>query len=142
MDQTQELYNRLQLRDLVERYAKGADTQDGDLWLQVFTKDAELNTSRGLIVGHDALAATPPKLSRYRATMHLVGNHYVEFHGDSAASGQAYCVAHHLREVDGVEKDYVMMIRYDDDYVNVDGQWRIAKRTLNLLWDEDRPTKL
>jgi hypothetical protein len=142
MDRNEEMWNRLQLRDLVERYAKGADTRDGDLWLQVFTKDALLNTSRGELIGHEALFATPPKLARYKATMHLVGNHYVEFLGDSEATGQAYCVAHHLRDVDGVEKDYVMMIRYDDHYVRVDGDWRIDNRKLNLLWEEDRPTKL
>lgn len=141
MDKNEELWARLALRDLVEQYAKGADTRDGVLYADVFTDDGYLHTSRGEIIGREALLATAPKLARYKATMHLVGNHYVAFDGDDRATGEAYCIAHHLRDVDGVEMDYVMMIRYDDHYVRAGDAWKIKERRLNLLWDEDRVTK-
>jgi hypothetical protein len=141
VDQDQELRDRMALRLLVEQYARGADARDPELYAGAFTDDAVLHTNRGEVRGRDELLAVPPRLGRYDATMHLIGNHYVWFGDgpDAGATGETYCVAHHKYERDGVGRVYVMMIRYDDEYVRVGGGWKIAVRRLTLLWDEDRP---
>ena len=88
MNQLQEVADRLALRALVEQYAKGADNRSPELFGGAFTKDGVLNTSRGEVIGGDAIAALAPKLGRYRATMHMIGNHYVDFVDDDHAKGE------------------------------------------------------
>jgi uncharacterized protein (TIGR02246 family) len=133
-----ETADRLALRNLVEQYARGADTRDAVLFADVFTDDAVLVTNRGEVRGREELLTIAPRLGRYRATMHLVANHYVDFHDGDHASGVTYCQASHMREVDGVDMVYVMMIVYHDVYVRETRGWRIAERRLEVLWDEDR----
>jgi hypothetical protein len=133
--------DRLRLRQLVEQYARGADTRDAVLFADVFTDDAVLYTSTGEIRGRTDLLKVAPRLARYRATMHLVGNHYVTFDGAGHAHGLAYCDASHMREVEGVDWVYVMRIVYHDVYVRETSGWRIRERRLELLWDEDRPLR-
>ena len=65
---------------------------------------------------------------------HFVGNHRVELDGD-AATGDTYCIAHHLTGKD----DYVMHIRYEDTYVRTSAGWRIQTRDLHLLWTANLP---
>ncbi len=131
----------LALRALVEQYARGADTRDAELYADAFTDDAYLHTGRGEIVGRDALITVAPRLARYRVTMHLVANHYVDFDGDDRATGVTYCQASHVRDVEGIDWVYVMQIVYHDVYVREPRGWRIKERRLELLWDEDRPLK-
>jgi uncharacterized protein (TIGR02246 family) len=129
----------LALRALVEQYARAADERDAELYADVFTDDALLDTGRSEVVGREALLTIAPRLARYRVTMHLVGNHHVVFDGDDAAHGQVYCQASHVREVDGVDWVYVMMIVYADVYVREPRGWRIRERRLDVRWTEDRP---
>jgi hypothetical protein len=143
----EEARDRLELRRLVEQYALGADERDAVLYADVFTDDAVLFTNMGEVRGRDALLTIAPKLGRYRVTMHLVANHYVDFAPaepggvPDEAAGSAYCIAKHVYEKDDVERVYVMHIRYHDQYRRVDGNWRIAERRLQLLWDEDHPLR-
>ena len=133
--------DRLALRLLAEQYARGADTCDAELYADVFTDDAVLDTSRSTVEGREDLLTVAPRLSRYEATMHFVGNHDVVFDPDDAdrATGLVYCVAEHIYLVDGQRRNYVMNIRYHDDYVRGTDGWRIGRRRLELLWDDDRP---
>ena len=141
MNQIQEVADRLALRALVEQYAKGADNRSPELFGGAFTKDGVLNTSRGEVIGGDAIAALAPKLGRYKATMHMIGNHYVEFVDDDHATGETYCMASHVYDSEGVDRVYVMAIRYQDAYVRTANGWRMSARTLTLQWDEDRPLR-
>ncbi len=141
MAQTDETSDRLALRRLAEQYARGADTRDAELYADVFTDDGVLVTTRGEVTGREELLTIAPRLGRYRATMHLVGNHYAEFQDADHATGIAYCQASHVTARDEGDTVYVMQIVYHDDYVREPRGWRIAKRRLELLWDEDRPLK-
>jgi hypothetical protein len=62
-------------------------------------------------------------------TMHVIGNHLADVHGDTA-TGLTYCIAHHLRED---RTDLVMMVRYVDRYSpGSDGVWLIADRSVEI----------
>jgi hypothetical protein len=131
--------DRIALRNLVDSYAAGCDRRDIDLLRSCFV-DGGTNTVHWL--DRDATSMTAPKdleriptgLARYDKTFHFVGNHVVDLDGD-AASGDAYCFAHHLTG----RNDFVMAIRYEDVYSRTPEGWRIATRDLRLLWTADQP---
>jgi uncharacterized protein (TIGR02246 family) len=133
--------DRSALRRLVEKYARAADQRDAVGYADVFTDDAVLVTQVGEVRGRERLLTIAPRLERYRVTMHIVANHYVDFDESdpTRATGAAYCVARHVHEVEGIDRVYVMHIRYDDVYRKTGDDWRIAERRLDVLWTEDHP---
>jgi hypothetical protein len=92
--------------------------------------------------GRAEIAEAIKGLSRYDVTMHSVSNHYVVLNGD-AATGETYCRATHVRPVEGgapeARENYVMNIRYLDDYIRLPEGWRIAKRELQVEFTEVFP---
>jgi hypothetical protein len=122
-----------ELRQLVERYAFGCDHQDEALLRSVFVDGAVLNVHRSdrpsTMTMPDDVGRIPKGLSRYDHTFHFVGNHRCEVDGDSA-TGETYCFAHHVTGTD----NFVMTIRYEDQYVRTADGWRIKQRDLRLLW--------
>ncbi|HMC69221.1 MAG TPA: nuclear transport factor 2 family protein, partial [Mycobacteriales bacterium] len=59
----------------------------------------------------------------------FVANHRCDVQGDTA-TGETYCIAHHVKGTD----DFVMHIRYEDQYVRTPDGWRMKQRDLRLLW--------
>jgi uncharacterized protein (TIGR02246 family) len=139
MAQTDETSDRVALRMLVEQYARGADTRDAALYADVFSDDGVLITSRGEVKGREELLTIAPRLARYKATMHLVANHSVDFQDADHATGITYCQASHVTAGDAGDRVYVMNIVYHDVYVREPRGWRIANRRLEVPWVEDRP---
>jgi hypothetical protein len=131
--------DRLALRHLVDSYAIGCDRRDIDILRSVFVEGGT-NTVHWLDRDPTSMTAPadleriPTGLARYDQTFHFVGNHRVELDGD-AATGDTYCIAHHLTGKD----DYVMHIRYEDTYVRTSAGWRIQTRDLHLLWTANLP---
>lgn len=136
----------VELRALAENYAYGADRGDRDTFLSAFHPDARLvvfiNTDdeepRSVRDGHEALGAIPDMLRRYDKTFHFIGNHRYNVDGD-AATGEVYCMAHHMtKDVHGAT-DFVMLIRYEDNYRrDAAGAWLIAERVVRPQWTESR----
>lgn len=149
-DELSYLLDRLALRDLVEGYAFRVDGDDPADAALLFAPDGELRIFHAgqtdpvrERIGREAIATAMTGLSRYDRTLHVVANHAVEIDGDTA-TGRSYCLAHHVREVEGPDgvaapSDYVMHIRYLDRYVRLDEGWRIAQRHLQVEFTEDRP---
>jgi len=86
----------------------------------------------------EALAPVFDNLNQYAATMHFVGQSTIFSLSGDRATGEAYCIAHHLT-VDG-EKRRVMVayLRYRDVFVKMDGTWLFAERLLYVDWLEER----
>jgi hypothetical protein len=130
--------DRLALRDLVEGYAHGCDARDADVLRACFADGATLTVHWS---GRDATTMTFPagaehiaaSLARYDRTLHFIGNHRAEVHGDDA-TGITYCFAHHITGTD----DHVMAIRYHDTYRRTPDGWRIVERHLHEDWTEAR----
>jgi hypothetical protein len=136
-----ELADRVALRDLVDAYGIAVDDRDAAAYTAMFVPDGRLTvyafgseTPTADYRG-EGLGGLIEFVSRYPATLHFVGNHVCELDGD-AASGQTYCLAHHLR---GDDSTMLLVARYRDVYARVDGGWRFASRDCRLLWREDRP---
>jgi uncharacterized protein (TIGR02246 family) len=142
----QELVDRLALRQLVEAYARGADRRDAEGMAELFTDNGRLaiydgqpGTSEPTADrrGRGDIASAMAGLNRYEVTTHLLGQQTVELDGDRA-TGETYCLAHHLSHRDGARENRVMSIRYLDSYVRSHGRWLIEERLLAVDWVETR----
>jgi SnoaL-like domain len=140
---------QLELRAVAERYASGVDRRDAALIVSAFHADgrlsihdpAESEQPTAVIVGHDQLGQMAERIARFDRTFHLLGNSRYEVSGDTA-SGEVYCIAHHLTR-DGEPTDYVMYIRYQDEYRRSgDSRWRITARRLFVDWTDVQPVTL
>lgn len=77
-------------------------------------------------------------LNRYQATMHFLGQSTIASLGERQATGQTYCLAHHLT-VDGDQRRLMIAaLRYEDIYAKADGAWLFAERRLYVDWLEER----
>jgi hypothetical protein len=139
--------DELALRRLAALYARAADRDLPETFAGVFLPDARLRVYRPSdtdtpstdITGHEALAGVPGKLAgRHARTFHFLGQSTYDI-GDDEASGEVYCLAHHLTADPDGGTDYVMHMRYLDTYRRGDdGEWRIAERTAHVDWTETR----
>ena len=86
----------------------------------------------------DALAPVFADLNKYDATTHFVGQSTIFTLSADRATGEAYCLAHHVT-VDG-EKRRLMIasLRYYDTFVKGDGGWLFAERQLYVDWVDER----
>jgi ketosteroid isomerase-like protein len=142
-----EAADRLAIRELVEAYAHCADRRDAKAQMALFTADTHFvvymnskdpNPSQELH-SRDALAPVFADLNQYSATTHFVGQSTIFTLTGDRATGEAYCLAHHLT-VDGERRRLmVASLRYLDTFVKKDGAWLFAERLLYVDWLEERP---
>jgi len=133
-----ETADRLALRALVDRYARIPDDRDYALVAEVFAADAALLGPGFALEGLEQIRAGMQAIEQYDATLHCMHNHLVELEGDSA-TGDLWCVANHLYERDGVRRKLDWGIRYRDRYRREPAGWRIARRELRVVWEQDLP---
>ncbi len=130
-----------ELRQLAYRYARMIDRRDWQAIPEVFAVDASLEGPGYAMRGHDELRSGLAAIEMFSATLHCVHNLIVCVEGETA-SGEIYCVANHVHEKDGVALKLDMGIRYEDRYVRSEGGWRIAERSLILIWQQELPLEL
>lgn len=130
-----------QLRDLAYRYARMMDRRHFDWLPEVFAEDGALIGPGYEMKGFDQLRAGLAALEQFSATLHGVLNTYFEIDGDSA-TGEVYCVANHVHEVDGVPFKLDMGIRYEDQYARQANGWVIVRRFFNMVWETDTPMRV
>jgi hypothetical protein len=137
------LADRLALRELVDAYALAVDRRDEAWFRSLWLPDARLTTQQGDGVpqtdlhGVDAIAQVTTLIGRFVLTLHLVANHVCQVDDDGDhATGEAYCIGHHLTPTgDGRHDDLVMAIRYVDRYQrDGTGAWRFASREVRKQW--------
>ena len=141
-----EAADRLAIRELVEAYAHCADRRDAKGQMALFTPDTHFvvymnardPTPSQELHSREALAPVFADLNQYAATTHFVGQSTIFTLTVDRASGEAYCLAHHLT-VDGERRRLmVASLRYLDTFVKKDGAWLFAERLLYVDWMEER----
>jgi hypothetical protein len=71
--------------------------------------------------------------------MHFVGQSTIFSLKGDRATGEAYCIAHHLT-VEGEKRGLMIAyLRYLDTFAKIDGAWLFAERLLYVDWLEERP---
>jgi len=141
-----EAADRLAIRELVDAYSHCADRRDAKGQMALFTKDTHF------VVYMDAKSSTPSMelnrredlapvfgdLNKYEATTHFNGQNTVVLDGDRA-TGELYCIAHHVSSSGGKRTIFVASLRYYDTFVKADGTWLFAERKLLVDWTDTRP---
>ncbi len=142
-----EAADRLAIKNLIDAYGHDADRREAEKQASLFTPDATLENVHNepgkekettTLRGRKALVAGFETLKKFEVTMHVNGQSTIELHGDTA-TGETYCLAHHIYMDNGKRMFMIMGIRYYDIIVRVDGEWLFAKRQLNFDWVDRRP---
>jgi len=141
-----EAADRLAIRELIESYAHCADRRDAKGQMSLFTPDthfvvymnAKDPTPSQELRSRDALAPIFAELNKYEATTHFLGQSTIFTLSKDQATGEAYCLAHHVTLESGKRRLMLASLRYLDTFVKVDGSWFFSERLLNVDWVEER----
>jgi hypothetical protein len=141
-----EVADRLAIRELVEAYAHCADRRDAKGQMSLFTADthfvvymnAKDPTPSQELHSREALAPVFADLNKYDATTHFVGQSTIFTLTKDRATGEAYCLAHHVTVDGGKRRLMVASLRYLDTFVKMDSAWLFAERLLYVDWVDER----
>ena len=147
--------NRLDLADLVARYAAYVDDRRVEEAAALFTRDAALVlpapparlTPERTCTGRAEIASALREAAAFPLTRHTVQGQLFNAQGSSdagaRAAGRVLCTAHHLRRrTSGALTDLVWQLRYTDTYLRKEEGWRIARREVRIDWIETRSPRL
>src|SRR5690348_8359354 len=141
-----EAADRLAIRELVEAYAHCADRRYSKGQMSLFTADTHFEVYMNAkdskpsmeLHSREALAPVFADLNKYDATAHFVGQSTIFTITSDRATGEAYCLAHHVT-VNGAKRTLMLAsLRYLDTFVKMDGAWLFAERLLYVDWQEER----
>jgi SnoaL-like domain len=141
-----EAADRLAIRELVEAYAHCADRRDAKGQMSLFTPDTHFvvfmnandPTPSQELHSREALAPVFADLNKYDATTHFVGQSTIFTLTSDRATGEAYCLAHHITVDGGKRRLMLASLRYLDTFVKLDGAWLFSERILYVDWLEER----
>ena len=141
-----EAADRLAIRELVEAYAHCADRRDANGQMSLFTADthfvvymnAKDATPSQELHSREALSPVFADLNKYDATTHFLGQSTIFTLAEDSATGEAYCLAHHVTLEGGKRRLMLASLRYLDTFVKNDGSWLFAERRLYVDWMEER----
>src|ERR1700756_5791397 len=96
--------DRLAIRELVEAYAHCADTREAEDQMALFTMDSHFvvymdpkNTKPSMeLHTRSELAPVFADLNQYETTMHFIGQSTILSLTKTTATGEVYCLAHHV----------------------------------------------
>jgi hypothetical protein len=137
----EELENVRALRELVDNFSLLADQKEVWKQTELFTKDAKVDSyANGTLVsslkGIEQIGkAFESFLANFETVYHINGQHVVEINGDKA-EGTLYCRVDLISSENGKKINNASAVSYKDEYVYEDGQWLIAKRTSNFVWND------
>jgi hypothetical protein len=141
----EEAADRLAIRQLVDAYAHCADRRDCEGQMALFTEDtrflvfmnAKDSAPSQTIIRREDLRPVFEDLRQYEATTHFNGQSTVVLNG-AEATGESYCLAHHVKAQDGRRTLMVASIRYIDTFAKRAGKWLFSERRLMVDWIETR----
>lgn len=127
------LRDREELKMLYQRYAFGIDTRDFEIVRSVFHPDCVVagTLEKGSLEPY--LEGIEAALPAWEATMHFMGNQYVEITGDSAHV-ETWVVGYHMEAPASPLQHLVLGLRYQDDVVRTDAGWKIIRRNTIKQW--------
>ena len=123
------LEDRAAISDQMFRYARATDWYETDGHREVFVEDCVFASPHsGDVHGVDAVVAWMERaLAQFEATQHLIGNISIEFTAENSATAVSYVRAWH-RYRDHGRPDMVLWGEYHDQWLRIDGRWRIKER--------------
>jgi len=142
----EEAADRLAIRELVDGYAHCADRRDAEGQMALFTVNTHFVVYMNAkdpkpsmeLHSREELAPVFADLNKYEATTHFVGQSTIFTLTGDGATGETYCLAHHITVDGGTRRLMVASLRYLDTFVKMDDTWLFAERLLFVDWQEER----
>lgn len=138
-----DLRDRLEIADVLARYASAIDERDWKRLATCFTPDAIGAYGPGAPrEGYPAIEALcRATLEPLDASQHLVGSIEIRVEDDRARS-RCSVQAQHIRRGLSEGDSYLLGGTYRDDWIRTADGWRIRRRELRVLWVEGNPAVL
>ena len=141
-----EAADRLAIREHVEAYAHCADRRDAEGQMSLFTANTHFVVYMNAkdpkpsmeLHSREALAPVFAELNKYDATTHFIGQSTIFTLSGDRATGEAYCLAHHVTVDGGKRRLMLASLRYLDTFVKTDDTWLFGERLLFVDWQEER----
>jgi hypothetical protein len=125
----QALEDRLEIIDVLNRYAVSIDRHDWDGFARCFADEIDLNVIRTKGWVRWTLPELVKRLQKvfesYSATQHLSANHQITIDGDAAVAWSTLNATHYLKSMPGGE--FQQQVGYYEHHFIRDRGWRIAK---------------
>jgi hypothetical protein len=144
-DSLQTLADRLQIRELMDRYGLVHDSGSPEEYADLFTADGEIAVAPGgpaVVKGregllaqarrdHERFGAEPAPGSTSGSIMrHLISNAQVTLHGPASATGTCYVTT--IVKKGEVGPAILSISRYRDTYAKQRDEWRIQRREITI----------
>ena len=135
----QQLQDKIEIQELLARYARGLDTKDWDLWRSVFVPDAVMDySSAGIPVGkRDEIAVTfEQAFTTIPWAQHFISNVEVDLDGDRAKV-RAYFF--NPMQLPAMDEQSACGGTYEHDMVRTEDGWKSEKVVENNMWFQNPP---
>lgn len=142
----QEISDRMEIEDLLYRYAEIIDRKSFDDLRDVFTDDAHIDYSAfgGCVGGREeTIEYLHSAMTLFPNTQHLNANVRIAVDGDSG-TGRVMCFNPMEMKLGDEGDAHVFMLGlwYVDEYRRTDAGWRIARRSEERSWVFNTPELL
>jgi hypothetical protein len=135
----QALQDRLDIHELLARYARGVDDNDWDLYRSVFTEDAYIDySSAGAAAGpRDLVAAELEKcFTTIPWSQHIITNIEIQLDGDQAT---VLAMFWNPMQLPGLDDPSVCGGYYHHDLVRTPDGWKSKKLVEDNRWFHNAP---
>ena len=133
MNSIELLLARDEIRQLADRYAVSVDGKDLHTLASLFVDDVD---NGGYGRGRDGVVRFyNERLRLFHCSMHLVGNHVIDFTSDALATGVVYCRAHH--HVTDPDHWFDMALAYWDTYERHGTEWLFRRRQVKSWYRQE-----
>ena len=135
------LHDKIEIHELLARYARGVDSKNWDIWKAVFTPDATIDySSAGAVVGsRDEVAAWLEQgLSSVPMTQHFISNIEVDLQGDRA---HARAMFFNPMLLPGMSEQSYCGGYYHHDLVRTRDGWKSERLVEENVWFVNPPVK-
>ncbi len=122
--------DRIELQDVMLRYAAGVDDRDMDLYQSCFAQDCEIvGFGDSIVHGSEAWRAyVEDALSKYGATQHMLGPQLATVDGDLAECRTDVQALHYLKDQEGAT--LTLWATYRTRMHRMNGEWKIVRHEL------------
>lgn len=139
-----DLLDREEIRALRLHYSQLLDQGQAERMGEVFTEDAEVKVTVGSMKGLDEIKRSlkeayhtfDTKKRAHFPFVHAVTNHNITLVDRDNAYGSCYLLDF-VTDRDAAQHPFLLLGHYEDRYVRVNGEWRIAHSELDVLWPEE-----
>ena len=137
----QEMSDRIEIQDLIARYAHAIDDADYDALDRIFTPDAvidysELGGSRGTL--EETKAFLGKAMRQFGLYQHMSATTRLDLDGDRAKA-RTILFNPMMLKYQGEDRMFFIGLWYRDELVRTDAGWRIAYRREEKCWSFNAP---